>query len=171
MSEPHHPSLNRRVHPVSDAGQPRLPTLDLTALTILGRAARRIRHHLDVNVLYDAHLNWTSWDLLHLIVEHRGISTREVAASAAVSKAAVTRICGELIDRRLIERRRDDSDYRFVRLFATSRGRQLVDALLPRLVSVYEAYVSTGSSAAGDDLRAVLRELFLPPHDASIARP
>jgi DNA-binding MarR family transcriptional regulator len=143
-----------------------LPVLDIAALTVLCRAANLVRHHLDTHVLYDAHLNWTSWDILQLIVGQPGILTRQIAAAAAVSKSAVTLICNGLVDRDLIRRRREGAgDKRLVRLYPTARASQLVDDLLPQLADTYERYIGTGRSTVDNAFRALLRDLFLPATD------
>ncbi|RSM75190.1 hypothetical protein DMB66_00015 [Actinoplanes sp. ATCC 53533] len=143
-----------------DAGEP--PTLNLGALTLLCRAANMVRHHLDTHVLYDAHLTWTSWDILQLIVGQPGIATRQVAASAAVSKSLVTKISNTLVERDLIHRTRETGDQRLVRLYPTARGQRLVHDLRPQLSDAYERYIATGRSTVDNAFRVLLRDLFLP---------
>jgi len=144
-----------------DSGEP--PPLDIAALTVLCRAANLVRHHLDIHVLYDAHLNWTSWDILQLIVGQPGILTRQIAASAAISKSAVTQISNSLVDRDLIRRHREGvADKRLVRLYPTPRASRLVDDLLPQLADAYERYTATGRSTVDNAFRVLLRDLFLP---------
>jgi DNA-binding MarR family transcriptional regulator len=143
-----------------DAGEP--PTLDIATLTLLCRAANLVRHHLDTHVLYDAHLTWTSWDILQLIVGQPGIATRQVAASAAVSKSLVTKISNTFVERDLIHRTREQGDQRLVRLYPTSRGQRLAQDLLPQLSDAYERYIATGRGKVDDAFRVLLRGLFLP---------
>jgi len=143
-----------------DAGA--APTLDIGALTLLCRAANLVRHHLDTHVLYDAHLTWTSWDILQLIVGQPGIATRQVAASAAVSKSLVTKISNTLVERDLIHRTREKGDQRLVRLYPTARGQRLVQDLRPQLGDAYERYIATGRGKVDNAFRVLLRDLFLP---------
>ena len=142
------------------AGEP--PTLDIGGLTLLCRAANMVRHHLDTHVLYDAHLTWTSWDILQLIVGQPGIATRQVAATAAVSKSLVTKISNTLLERDLIHRTRETGDQRLVRLYPTARGQRLAHDLLPQLSDAYERYIATGRSRVDNTFRVLLRDLFLP---------
>jgi DNA-binding MarR family transcriptional regulator len=144
----------------ADPGEP--PTLDIGALTVLCRAANLVRHHLDTHVLYDAHLTWTSWDILQLVVGQPAIATRQVAASAAVSKSLVTKISNTLVERDLIHRGRETGDQRLVRLYPTSRGQRLVQDLMPQLGDAYERYIATGRGTVDDAFRVLLRDLFLP---------
>jgi DNA-binding MarR family transcriptional regulator len=155
-------------HHINDAGreQPAAgepPTLDLCALTVLCRAANLVRHHLDTHVLSDAHLSWTSWDILQLVVGQPGIATRQVAASAAVPESLVTTISNTLVERNLVHLSRETGDERLVRLYPTSRGQRLVQDLLPRLGDAYQRYIATGRSTVNDAFRVLLRDLFLPP--------
>lgn len=138
------------------------PTLDIGALSLLGRAATLVRHHLDTHVLYDAHLTWTSWDILQLIVSQPGIATRQVAVSAAVSKSLATEISNTLVERDLIHRTRETGDQRLDRLYPTARGQHLVQDLLPQLGDAYERYIATGRGTVDDAFRVLLRDLFLP---------
>jgi DNA-binding MarR family transcriptional regulator len=140
-----------------------MPTLDLDTLALLVRAANLVRRHLDTYVLYNVHLNWTSWDVLTIINDRPGISTRQITDIAVISKSGTTQVCDLLVDRSLIYRTRETGDRRLTQLYPTSRGSRLVTDLIPQISDAYHQYIATGRAPVGDTFRTALRELFLPP--------
>jgi DNA-binding MarR family transcriptional regulator len=148
---------------VQGSGVDSMPTLDLDTLALLVRAANLVRRHLDTYVLYNVHLNWTSWDVLTIINDRPGISTREIADVAVISKSGTTQVCDLLVERALIYRTRETGDRRLTQVYPTSRGSRLVTDLIPQISDAYHRYIETGRAPVGDTFRTALRELFLPP--------
>jgi DNA-binding MarR family transcriptional regulator len=139
----------------------------LDRLAQLCRTANLARHHLEAAVLYDAHLTWTSYDVLHLSVMHRPVDTGVVAALAHVSKGSVTRSAATLIKRGLLRRSIPTTDRRRSLLAPTTAGwalnQQLRGQLIAELNTLLEA---TAGAAAGADRHDidVLRQLITTHH-------
>lgn len=151
--------------PGSDADS--MPSFDLGTVALLVRAANLVRRHLDTYVLYNVHLTWTSWDVLTIINDQPGISTREIADIAVISKSGTTQVCDLLVERALIYRTRETGDRRLTQVYPTSRGSRLVTDLIPEIGDAYDRYIATGRAPVGDTFRAALRELFLPPSNTT----
>lgn len=148
---------------VPGCGADSMPTFDLDTLALLCRAANLVRRHLETCVLYDAHLTWTSWDVLTIVNDQPGVSTREIADIAVISKSGTAQVCDLLVGRALIYRTRESGDRRLTQVYPTSRGSRLVADLIPQISDAYDRYIATGRGPVGDTFRVALRALFLPP--------
>ncbi|WP_199514289.1 MarR family winged helix-turn-helix transcriptional regulator [Nucisporomicrobium flavum] len=138
----------------ADAGPGRLDHL-----TQLCRTANFARRHLEATVLYDAHLTWTSYDVLHLSVMHRPVDTGVVAALAHVSKGSVTRSATALIRRGLLRRSIPSTDRRRSLLAPTAAGWALNQQLRAQLITELNTLLDAASGAERHDI-AVLRQLI-----------
>lgn len=135
----------------------------LDRIAALCRTANFARHHLEVTVLYDAHLTWTSYDVLHLAVMHRPIDTGVVAALAHVSKGSVTRSATALIKRGLLRRSIPTTDRRRSLLAPTAAGWALNQQLRVQLIAELNTLLDAEAGADRHDI-AVLRHLITPHH-------
>jgi DNA-binding MarR family transcriptional regulator len=90
---------------------------------LLGVAARSVQHVEDIV---------TSPQLrVLMLIELSGPQTLGgVAAELGVHASNATRTCDKLVQAKLISRREDTDDRRFVRLDLTRRGRQLVERVI-----------------------------------------
>ncbi|MEU4243983.1 MarR family transcriptional regulator [Actinoplanes sp. NPDC026619] len=128
----------------------------LDRVTTLCHTANYVRRHLETAVLRDAHLTWTSYDVLHLAVMHRPIDTGVLAALANVSKGTVTRAAADLTKRGLLRRTTPKQDGRRSVLTPTVAGWELNQRLRAQLVTELALLLSTGS---GNQQTAVLHRL------------
>ena len=135
----------------------------LDRVAVLCRTANFARRHLEIAVLYDAHLTWTSYDVLHLAVMHRPVDTGVVAALAHVSKGSVTRSATALIKRGLLRRSIPTKDRRRSLLAPTPIGWALNQQLRAQLITELNTLLDAESSADRHDI-AALRHLITAYH-------
>lgn len=135
----------------------------LDRLAVLCRTANFARHHLEVTVLHDANLTWTSYDVLHLAVMHRPVDTGVVAALAHVSKGSVTRSATALIKRGLLRRSIPTKDRRRSLLAPTPTGWALNQQLRAQLITELNTLLDAESGADRHDI-TVLRHLITAHH-------
>jgi DNA-binding MarR family transcriptional regulator len=131
----------------------------LDRVTTLCHTANYARRHLEHTVLHDAHLTWTSYDVLHLAVMHRPIDTGVLAALACVSKGTVTRAATALIKRGLLRRSTPDGDRRRALLAPTSQGWALNYQLRAHLIDELTQLIDTDPTTDTHDV-ATLRRLI-----------
>ncbi len=117
---------------------------DSDAVSMLCRTANLVRRHLEHHVLHPASLHWTTYDVLHLVVAHRQIDTRTVAATSGISKATVTVAVKALLGRQLINRIVDPDDHRHVYLRPTVAGWQVLHELRPQILT-HQQQLLTGA--------------------------
>ena len=131
----------------------------LDRITMLCRTANLARRHLEATVLHDAHLTWTSYDVLHLAVMYRPIDTGVVAALANVSKGSVTRSASDLIRRGLLQRSIPATDRRRSLLAPTAEGWILNQQLRAQLVASLNTLLNNRSGTDHRDI-VVLRQFI-----------
>ncbi|MCM4085119.1 MarR family winged helix-turn-helix transcriptional regulator [Paractinoplanes hotanensis] len=131
----------------------------LDHLAQMCRTANFARRYLEVSVLADANLTWTSYDVLHLTVMHRPVDTGVVAALAHVSKGSVTRSAAALIKRGLLRRSIPTRDRRRSLLAPTAAGWALNQQLRAQLIAALNTLLDGQSDADRHDI-AVLRHLI-----------
>lgn len=131
----------------------------LDHLAQLCRTANFARRYLEVSVLSDANLTWTSYDVLHLAVMHRPVDTGVVAALAHVSKGSVTRSAAALIKRGLLRRSIPTTDRRRSLLAPTAAGWAVNQQLRAELIAALNTLLDGQSDADRHDI-AVLRRLI-----------
>ncbi|MEV8509662.1 MarR family transcriptional regulator [Actinoplanes sp. NPDC051475] len=129
----------------------------------LCRTANFARRHLEVTVLYEANLTWTSYDVLHLTVMHRPVDTGVVAALAHVSKGSVTRSATALIKRGLLRRSIPATDRRRSLLAPTTAGWALNQQVRAQLIAELNTLLDNQVSADRHDID-VLRHLITAYH-------
>jgi DNA-binding MarR family transcriptional regulator len=102
------------------------------AVSSLYRAANAARSYLTNTVLREHDLTWTGFVVLWIVWIWDGRETREVAESAAISKATLTGVVRTLEARGLIRRTPSDKDRRLVDLTLTQEGAHLMEDLYPK---------------------------------------
>ena len=106
----------RRSEEVQDTSDSLLPSL--------GLAFWRMKHAFEREV----GLSTATWFLLSMLLEEDGISQGEVSHRFEVDPSRVTRLAQRLQEERLLRRERDPEDNRVVRLYATEKGRRLIES-------------------------------------------
>lgn len=115
------------------------------AISSLYRAASATRNHLTSRVLRPRDLSWTGFTILWTVWIWGPLETRDVAESAAISKATLSGVVNTLESRGWIRRIPSASDGRLVELELTDAGRELMDELHPEFNRV-EAELAGGLS-------------------------
>ena len=93
-------------------------------MPLLGLAFWRMRHVFEREVGLSA----ATWFLLAMLIEEDGISQGEVSQRFEVDPSRITRLAQRLEREGLLRRERDPEDSRVVRLYATERGRRLIES-------------------------------------------
>jgi len=135
----------------------------LDRVAALCRTANFARRHLEVTVLYQANLTWTSYDVLHLAVMRRPVDTGVIAALAHVSKGSVTRSAAALIKRGLLRRSIPITDRRRSLLAPTTAGWALNQHLRAQLITELNTLLDARVGPDRHDI-AVLRRLITSHH-------
>ena len=110
----------RRSAAVQDSSDSLLPSL--------GLAFWRMKHAFEREV----GLSTATWFLLSMLLEEDGISQGEVSHRFEVDPSRVTRLAQRLQEEGLLRRERDPEDNRVVRLYATAKGRSLIESCQER---------------------------------------
>lgn len=110
------------------------PELDTAPMELIGRINRcaALLQQAESAALRDAELSRPEFDLLGALRRTaRDLTPGELARETFSSGAAVTKRLRQLTDRGLVERRTDDRDRRVAHVHLTTRGRTLLDTILP----------------------------------------
>lgn len=129
------------------------------AISSLYRAANAVRGRLTTDVLRPRDLSWTGFVVLWTIWIQEPIETRDVAESAAISKATLTGVAKTLEARGLIERAVSASDGRLVELRLTERGRTLMEELHPEFNAAESELIQGLSQYRVNEMTRGLRTL------------
>jgi DNA-binding MarR family transcriptional regulator len=118
--------------------------LDFSAMAVtsnLFRAASAVRNHLERTVLSTNDLSWTAFVVLWVTWIWEPIETRQIAEEGGFSKATLTGVLSTLESRKLLTRKKSETDGRLVLVELTPAGRELMDTLFPAF-NVQEKMVS-----------------------------
>lgn len=149
------------------AWQRERPDLDVTPMEVLSRVSR-LSHHLDRKrrAAFAAH-SLEPWEFDVLAALRRSGPPYELSPSALLSETLVTsgtmtaRV-DKLLNRGLVDRRRDEHDRRGVRVTLTTEGRTVVDATLASLLEHEQELLADLRAADREQLASLLRTLVLP---------
>lgn len=108
----------------------------------------------------DQELTFSQWTTL--VALHSGITTAgDLAHNICHDAGSLTRLIDEMVRRGLVARTRSESDRRVVTLALTPRGRDLVEALAPRVMNFWNGLLSGFSHSEVDMLINLLTRLVL----------
>lgn len=99
-------------------------TGDMTVAQLLAQVCRMSRHHIRCQMEKIGLHRGQGFALIHLL-HNSGMPQRDLARSMHISPASVTNMLQRMERDGWIERRRDESDQRIVRVFASEKGKQL----------------------------------------------
>ncbi len=88
------------------------------------------------NALSRGHLNVPQYNALSELVLHGPLTMGQLTAALSVSTAAATNLVDRLVEMKLVERRRDDSDRRVVVVKARAKGRLTVEGVRRNVAEV-----------------------------------
>ena len=108
----------------------------------------------------DQELTFSQWTTL--VALHSGITTAgDLAHNICHDAGSLTRLIDEMVRRGLVARTRSESDRRVVTLALTPRGRDLVEALAPRVMNFWNRLLCGFSHSEVDMLINLLTRLVL----------
>lgn len=130
------------------------------AVSNLFRASAAIRRHMEAKVLADDRLSWTSFVALWVLWVWGEMESRDLAAAIGISRPTSTGVVTTLERRALVQRRRNASDGRMVRVSLTEQGRGKIEELFPRFNAEEAAVTAHLSPAEQDAMASMLRSML-----------
>ncbi|CAM1343416.1 MarR family winged helix-turn-helix transcriptional regulator [Tenacibaculum amylolyticum] len=111
--------------------------LDQSAGYLINMTALLLKRELNT-AIKNNNINVTTeqWAILNRLNEKSGLSQKEVAKLTFKDNANITRIIDKLVAKGLVDRRNDANDRRTWKIFITSEGRKLRDAIEPLAVEI-----------------------------------
>ncbi|WP_280274604.1 MarR family winged helix-turn-helix transcriptional regulator [Nocardia wallacei] len=140
------------------------PELDTAPMELIGRINRcaALLHQAESAALRDAKLSRPEFDLLGALRRTaRDLTPSELARETFSSGAAVTKRLRQLTDRGLVERRADDRDRRVAHVRLTTRGRTLLDTILPAQLAFERTILAGLTQQQSQALASRLGELLI----------
>lgn len=99
------------------------------------------------------------WRVLSVLHDHEGVLSSELAEHAALDRARTSRALTSLAAKRLVTRQPRPSDRREVHVFLSDEGRQLYNAILPRVTALNLELVAGLDAAQRQQLDQLLDSL------------
>jgi len=109
----------------------------------------------------DQELSFSQWTTLVALHDGRITTAGDLAHNICHDAGSLTRLIDEMVRRGLVSRNRSESDRRVVTLALTPRGRDLVEALAPRVMNYWNGLLAGFSHAEVDTLIDLLTRLVL----------
>lgn len=109
----------------------------------------------------DQELTFSQWTTLVALHDGRITTAGDLAHNICHDAGSLTRLTDEMVKRGLVSRNRSESDRRVVTLALTARGRDLVEALAPRVMHYWNDLLAGFSHTEVDTLINFLTRLVL----------
>jgi DNA-binding MarR family transcriptional regulator len=109
----------------------------------------------------DQELSFSQWTTLVALHDGRITTAGDLAHNICHDAGSLTRLIDEMVRRELVSRNRSESDRRVVTLALTPRGRDLVEALAPRVMNYWNGLLAGFSHTEVDTLINLLTRLVL----------
>jgi DNA-binding MarR family transcriptional regulator len=109
----------------------------------------------------DQELTFSQWTTLVALHDGRITTAGDLAHNICHDGGSLTRLIDQMVKRGLVTRERSQSDRRSVKLAITARGRDLVEALAPRVMDFWNQTLSDFTHAEIDTLIALLTRLVI----------
>jgi DNA-binding MarR family transcriptional regulator len=136
------------------------------AVSNLFRASASIRRHMEAKVLADDRLSWTSFVAMWVLWVWGQMESRDLAAAVGISRPTSTGVVSTLERRGYVQRLRNASDGRLVRVSLTEAGERKIEELFPRFNAEEAAVTAHLSPDQQDAMAAMLRSLLRTTGDA-----
>jgi DNA-binding MarR family transcriptional regulator len=108
----------------------------------------------------DQELTFSQWTTL--VALHSGITTAgDLAHNICHDAGSLTRLIDQMVERGLVTRARSAADRRVVTLALTPHGRELVEAMGPRVMALWNGLLAGFTHAEADMLIALLTRLAI----------
>jgi DNA-binding MarR family transcriptional regulator len=114
-----------------------------------------------VSLFEDQELSFSQWTTLVALHDGRITTAGDLAHNICHDAGSLTRLVDAMVRRGLVSRNRSESDRRVVTLALTPRGRDLVEALAPRVMNYWNSLLAGFSHAEVDTLINLLTRLVL----------
>ncbi len=109
----------------------------------------------------DQELTFSQWTTLVALHDGHITTAGDLAHNICHDAGSLTRLIDQMEKRGLVTRQRSESDRRSVKLALTPRGRDLVEALAPRVMDFWNRMLSGFSHAEIDTLIGLLTRLTI----------
>lgn len=125
----------------------------------LANLAERISQALSSIYAEQYDLTIAQWRVLAWLQQSQPLTAKRICQLTAMDKARVSRAVAQLLERDLIQRRRDDTDQRTRWLTLTDTGHDLLDSVIPGALAWESDLVATLSEAEYRDFFRLLSKL------------
>ncbi|TDX32751.1 DNA-binding MarR family transcriptional regulator [Modicisalibacter xianhensis] len=125
----------------------------------LANIAERISQALSLIYAEQFDLTIAQWRILAWLQQERTLSAKRICELTAMDKARVSRAVNQLVDRDLIQRRRDSEDQRTQWLSLAPAGLSLLKDVIPRALDWEAEIVATLSATEYRDLLRLLSKV------------
>ncbi|KAA3663156.1 MAG: MarR family transcriptional regulator [Chloroflexi bacterium] len=126
----------------------------------LSRAANAVTNRINAH-LADVNLTISQFGVLeslyHLGPMHQNVLGEKILKSSG----NMTLVIDNLVKRGLVERRRDEQDRRYIQVYLTEAGKELIDDIFPRHVKIVVNEMQILSSAEKKQLARLCRKVGL----------
>lgn len=136
-------------------------TLDLEAFLPyrLSNLAERISQSLSTIYAQQYDLTIAQWRVLAWLQQIQPLTAKRICQLTAMDKARVSRAISQLVERRLVRRRRDATDQRTLWLTLTAEGDDLLASVIPRALSWESALIANLSATEYREFFRLLAKL------------
>lgn len=125
----------------------------------LSNLAERISQALSSIYAEQFDLTIAQWRIVAWLQQEHTLTAKRICQLTAMDKARVSRAVGQLLERELIERRRDSGDQRTLWLSLAPAGHALLVELVPRALDWESQLVETLSNEEYRDLFRLLAKI------------
>ena len=109
----------------------------------------------------DQELTFSQWTTLVALHDGRINTAGDLAHNICHDAGSLTRLIDQMVERGLVTRGRCENDRRVVKLALTPRGREVVEALAPRMMNFWNGLLSGFTHAEVDTLIGLLTRLVI----------
>ncbi len=137
--------------------------VEMDALNVyikLSRAAESVETRVNCH-LKDYGLTWSQFGVLEALFHLGPLHQQELAAKILKSRGNLTLVIDNLVKRDLVERERDESDRRYITIWLTEAGHQLISAIFPRHVGYVVDAIGVLTCEEQHQLAVLCRKLGL----------
>jgi DNA-binding MarR family transcriptional regulator len=109
----------------------------------------------------DQELTFSQWTTLVALHDGRINTAGDLAHNICHDAGSLTRLIDQMVERELVTRGRCENDRRVVKLALTARGRDVVEALAPRMMNFWNGLLSGFTHQEVDTLVGLLTRLVI----------
>jgi DNA-binding MarR family transcriptional regulator len=139
------------------------------SITYLVRRASHLATSAVEEVFTDSDLTFIQWVILMNLRDNLTHNCAGLCQNIRYDSGALTRVIDQLEQRRLLERRRSQTDRREIELHLTPLGLSTTESLLPKVVRLYNSWLPDFTQDEADTLVKLLTKFIsqiIPPTPA-----